>query len=191
MTHIHWLVIRDVPQSYRIIAPMGGAAWVLTYWAVIQCIELWVPAEFRNRVRTSLSICIAVFGFAIAQYYNSVYWIEPHRTAYRVLLHKIRESVDPTTQQIHVIRQSESDGLVATTFIECFNRPAFERPWMIGDLVRLGIRDSGVQHSVRTVTSGAANEEIPHGPGVVVLDMRDMRTYRHRRGTSGGERPHP
>ncbi len=105
--------------------------------------------------------------------------------AYRVLLHELRQNVAPSTTHLHIIRQETDEGLTNQIYIECFARPAFERSWAITDMVRLGLRDLGLDATDMEITNGSNDEPVPVGIGTVVLDMRTITTY--RRPTELGE----
>ncbi|TWU40470.1 hypothetical protein [Novipirellula artificiosorum] len=177
-THLHWLVIEGVPQSYRIIAPLGGTSLLLLVWSIRQWTLLIPCRERRITLCRGIFVSLAMLGAFSASLYNHKYWIGPHENAYRFLLHTVRTEVTPATQQIHIIRQGQHDGLVPHSYIECFGRPAFERSWAIADLVKSALSDSGIPHSVDRITSSAGDEPIPQQSNVLVIDTRQIVTYR-------------
>jgi|GEM_PF-4832991 len=180
LTHIHWLVIADNPQSYRIIAPLGVSVFVATYWAFTRWSLLIRSRPIRRRIRRTTTVMIAIFGMTVAQRYSGKYWIEPHQMAYRVLLQQIRQNVDETTSRIYVIRQETNESLTGNVFIECFARPAFERSWAINDLVRLGLRDLGFDASNMDISNGSSKEPVPATENIVVLDMSVITMYQRK-----------
>ena len=174
LTHVHWLAIGISPQSYRIIASLGVAVLLWTYWSLRQLSVLIPGARFRVRCRQVFLVLVAAATVFSCQHYSEKYWIAPHSAAYQYMLMTIREGMRGDIKRVHLVRQGPQDGFVSEWFIESFGRPATERPWTIEAMVQSALHDSGVDQRVETITHGAGSEPIPSDSGTLVIDMRKM-----------------
>jgi len=178
MTHVHWLVIEDVPQSYRVIAPLGTAALIALYWSCRQLLQFIGNETVQQRASRAILVSAAISAILICQYTAYVYWVAPQTTSYRFLMAEIRERLTTEHSTIHLIRQGPEDGLVAEYLIESFGRPSSERAWTIDAMTRSALKDAGVPHKVQTVTNGANTDKIPEDADVLVVDMRRISNFR-------------
>lgn len=180
LTHVHWLAIEDVPQSYRVIAPLGVAVLLMIYWSLLQYSTLLRTSALVARIRPAIAVALATAVMLICQYQAYRYWVAPQTMSYRFLLAELRDKLREDHATVHIIRQGSEDGLVQTYFIESFGRPSSERDWTLDAMIRSAANDSGVAHDIRQVTSTKAGDPVPADKGVLVLDMRNIRTFRMR-----------
>ena len=179
LTHVHWLVIENVPQSYRVIAPLGAAVFLTLYWSLRQLSLLISCAKKRELINRNVAGGLALVSLVVCQFQAEKYWVAPQTTAYRFMLATIREDLPQDTTHLHLIRQGPADGLVADYLIESFGRPSSERGWTITAMVQNALKDSGVKNDIQTITSGTAGDPVPEAAGgVLVIDMRKVALYR-------------
>jgi hypothetical protein len=178
LSHLHWLAIKDLPQSYRILVPLGVSAWVLLYWGVSEIMGLIANSTICQRVRRYVFIAIAVISMFVCQHYSEAYLVTPYSLAHRYVLYCLREGLQPEIKSIHVICQGPEDGLVPTYYIESFGRPPSESSWMIQDWLTLALRDCGIANHVESITHGEAHEPIPASSSTLVIDMRKLVKFR-------------
>jgi len=178
LTHTHWLVIADCPQSYRVIAPLGVTVFIAICWSVGQWLET-ISGEVRGqRIRGWLAAGLLFVVVIVCQLYSVKYWILPHETAFRYLTASIRWKVTPQTERLHLIRQSRDDGFVKEMFIESHGSPVTEREWMVREFAAYALRESGVPHDIQRITHSGADAELPVGDNTVIIDMRDLVQFR-------------
>ena len=178
LTHIHWLILAIVPQSYRIIAPLGITAFILVFWSLDRWFRFTMPEPHRTRFQKSVVSVFVVIAFWYCQHHIEAYWINPQGIGYRYMLMTLRDQADARTNHVHVIQQTEQEGLVSEVFVELFGRPASERAWTIDSMTRAAIRDSGIPNQIEKVSFGTSEVAAPEGDSVLVLDMRKLKLMR-------------
>jgi len=190
LSHSHWLLIADNPQSYRVIAPMGTLAWIVFAWGIAQWLSLKpslvtsVTAGTRGW-RAAIPIAIAAMAMMICQQQALRYWILPHETSYRFLMFEIRDRILPSSRKIHLVRERRSDGLVYPSVIESFGCPATERDWMVESMVRQALRQTGHSSQIESITHDVssidgAREAATQPIDTLVIDMRRLVLFRDR-----------
>jgi hypothetical protein len=177
LSHVHWLILKDSPQGYRMIPALGVAMWVLLFWSILQIARTISPRNLGRRIREGVMVMTAAVSVFVCQHYSEAYWVESSVLTFRYLVHELREKVTPQTEHVHLIRQGREDGIVRDYFIEGFGRPPTEAYWMIPDMVRFALRLAGVAHNVTTITQGRGDEQIPEEAGAVI-DMRKITMLR-------------
>ncbi len=170
LTHTHWLVIADVPQSYRVIAPLGVTVWIATYWAMTQ----WLGSEPRRPILRWGLAATALIAIAVSYHHSVSYWIRPHSRAMEFMTQVIRSDVSLETQHVHVIRQGRFDGSIEPVFIECFGSPATERAWMVREYTAFALKEVGFDPQTIVITHGTGL----HPDADVTIDMRKVADWR-------------
>ena len=180
LTHVHWLIIGIVPQSYRMIGPLGVATFILVYWGFVQLTRLVVSVERQDNLRLVASVSIAILGIASCQHTSEKYWITPQTVGYRYMLMTLKDQAIEDTKHVHLIQQTTDESFIEEWFVESFGRPASERAWTIESMVRSAIRDSGIPNKIESVTFGTAAKPVPATDNTLVIDMRKLKLMRLR-----------
>jgi small basic protein len=178
LSHVHWLAIKDLPQSYRILVPLGVSAWVLLYWGVRQIATVILNSRFGQTVNRTAILGVAATSMIVCQHYSEAYLVTSYSLAHRYILFCLRDGLQPETKTIHVICQGPDDGLVPDYYIESFGRPPSEARWMIQDWLALALRECGIQNQVEMITHGGSDDLVPTDSNTLIIDMRKLVNFR-------------
>jgi hypothetical protein len=176
-SHAHWWVIADVPQSYRIISALGVSAFLATLHTLASFIQrrgLLPQRWFDTRLLRCWPILGVLVVAAVTVALNRTFWIATQEHQLGALVTRLQNEVRPTTNHLHLIRQEFANWPANRSLIECYGRPAFDRPWAIDYIARVALKRSGVEHQINTISHGDATDPIPRGNEVVVIDTRQI-----------------
>ncbi len=180
LTHTHWLVIEESPQSYRVIAALAAAVWALLFWSLIEIIDAGFSGKSRFVIRRGSLAWIAIIALFTCQWSLQRYWIIPYGTAYRYVVYSLRANLTENITHVHVVRQGRGDGIVKEQLIDNFSIPMAHHPWMVEGMVIAALKDSGRKPKSMTITHSDPSEPAPLEEGTLVIDMRDMVLWRTR-----------
>ncbi len=177
LSHVHWLVIQDSPQSYRITAPLAASVWALMYWAIRQLTaELTSPR--RATIRCACLSVIAIAAIFTCQKNVEQLFVNSNSLSHRYLLYCLRDGLTSQHRKIHVIVQGREDGVVENYYIESFGRPPSEAHWIIEDWVRTALRETGSPQAINSITYSESPDEIPKDAETLVIDLRKIKLLR-------------
>ena len=178
LAHTHWLVIRDSPQNYRIIAALAVVVWVSVFWSLQQLASTISITRTQSVVRRTVLSCLVIVAMFSCQQNLQKYWIIPYTTAYRFIVFSLRTQLTEAKTHIHVVRQGRRDGIVSDQLIDSFGSPLTHQPWTIQGIINAALKESGVEHREMKVTHSDGSEPIPDNANTLVIDMRQMVLWR-------------
>lgn len=178
-SHTHWLVIDENPMNYRLVGSLAGAILVIAFWAALELAHLITLESRRRTIETLGAAALITSTSLLGVYHLHRYWITPYTTGYRYVLHCLRQPSHELIRHVHVIRQSAYEGLVPEWIVYDFGRPLTNPPWAPPGLVKAALAELGdCAPPVERITHGTADESIPAGDGILVIDMRKLAEFR-------------
>jgi hypothetical protein len=182
LSHVHWLAMKQLPQSYRILGPLGVSVWILMFWAVRQIINRHLPRVSRVRFRSAMMTAIAFSAIFVCQKHSELI-ASSNSLAYRYVLYCLRDGLQARHDSIHVILQGQEDGVVEQYYIECFGRPPAEAYWTIKHWMKVALRELNLLNQVQNITySDTASivllEDSTSKENTLTIDMRKLKLFR-------------
>ncbi len=177
LSHVHWLVIEDSPQSYRIIAPLGATVWILLYWSIRQLSTSIIPSQQRSVCQVSIT-AIAAMAIFVCQKHSEELFVTSNSVAYRYLLFCLRDGLDTDQERIHMVIQGREDGMIPDYYIESFGRPPSEAHWIIKDWVNTALREVEPPSAITSITCSETLDGVPNDERTLIVDMRKLKLFR-------------
>lgn len=178
MTHVHWWVVDYNAKNYRTAGALAAGVAIVLWWSLLQFIPRLRRVPLRRRLAACVSIALVTVALTKCSKNLDRFWIYPYSTAYAFTVRELNAKVSPTTEHIHVIRQTQGEGIVTGMKIYNFGRPFSDFDWAIEGLVRVALAEADVGADVQEITHGFGDEPVPSGSDVCVIDMRELVQFR-------------
>ena len=181
LSHVHGLAVDVNVKNYRTIGALSVCTTILLAWAFGRIVTACCYPTQQRIVLRILAGWFLIVSLGMGQANLMHYWTSPYPQGYAYLVARLQEKLSPTTRQIHLIRQTVDDGIVAERAIHAFGRPLTEPEWVMPGIVVAALRDVPGEWSLDQIelTESLDPAEAPTGNNVVVIDMRELKNLRN------------
>lgn len=176
LSYLFNLVVAENWASYRTTFALAASVAVLGYVA-LDALSAWAGREGQAVLRRA-ALCGCAVGALLSVQENAFRRIAfPQAVEYRFLEHQLQTAGLTEKTAIHMIRPAYDGGLCKRVFYE-FGAPSSSAPWVPVPMIRKALREMGLRPEQFKITHGTADEPIPRGAGVAVIDMRELALLR-------------